>query len=229
MATFSYNSTSDQDDLLDLVEVWADKVTATGQSIGINRSAVYNQAVQAMRMVLQALPLQAVQEVNTDGSGQAVTNGSSWTDVEVPTDLLRFLNLMLAEWDRPVHETRDPRSDLARLQYNPNAAGDARNPEIVKMADSGSGTGMVYRCWPQDSTPSIDQFEYVAETAPEDLPEEIQKPTIMQTAGYVLVSDKEQGFNVAFEVAQELMRRIDRNQTPMIQQAFEEVRDQEES
>jgi len=45
----------------------------------------------------------------------------------------------------------------------------------------------------------------------------------------VLVSNKEEGTKLAFEVAQELMRRIDRNQTPMIQQAFEEVRDQEES
>lgn len=228
MATFNYDSSDqDQSDLLDLVEFWADRVTATNQTIGLNRESTYDQAVQAMRHVLQRVPLEAVKELTADGSGETVTNNGTYTDVEVPEDLITFLNLKLSEWDRPVHETIDPKSNQHRLQYNPKTSGDKRNPVVVDVADAGATNGHVYRCWPQDSTPTVETFSYLPETAPEAVPDNLKSPIITQTAGYALVSQKEGGVETMFNVTTLLINNIRRGKKMMVQEAVQQVQQNE--
>lgn len=230
MATFDYTETAAQNALIDQVEGWADKVTATNQSIGINRTATYEVYLQdAMRQVLQAVPHDAVKEASADGSSQAATNpGSEYTRVPEPADLLIFMNLELAEWDRPVLETVDPRSDQHRLQYNSFTQADARNPIVVSMADAAAASGKELRCFPQDSTPTLSGFNYIPETAPENVPDALQPAMRAMAASFVLVADKEEGSELMWSVAQRLIQGIRRGQKMMIQQAFEEVRQSQE-
>jgi hypothetical protein len=227
MATFDYTQTQSQDDMIDLVEFWADKVTATNQTIGLNRDATYRQMVQAMRHVLQRVPLNAVKELTGDGSGQSATNNSSYTEIVVPEDLLTFLNLKLSEWDRPVHETIDPRSNQHRLQYNSVTSGDRRNPVVANVAQASAANGQVYRCWPQDSTPTIDEFNYLPETAPEEVPDGIKDPIITQSAAYVLTSQKEGGVETMFNVTTLLINNIRRGEKMMVQEAMRQVQQEE--
>ena len=229
MATFTYSQASDQDEMIDMVEYWADKVTAAGQSIGITRPSVYKQLVQSMRLVLQAVPFDAVMETPADGSGQTASNDGNYTDVVAPGDLLKFLALRFTDWNRPVHEWVDPRSETAGLQYNSYATGDAQNPVVTRVPDSSAAHGTVFRAWPQDSVPTAKTFEYVPEMAPEKAPDDLQDIIIVQAAGYALVSDNEAGAETAFAIATELIRMIDRGKTPMVQEALQQVRQQQEN
>lgn len=228
MATFDYTNTQAQDDLIDLVEYWADKVTPTSQSVGINRDSAYRQLVQAMRNVLQRAPRAALDEASADGSSQSATNNGTRTEVELPDDFLVFMNLELSEWERAVYETVDPRSDEHRLQYNTHTQADAYNPTIAKVADPSATNGHVLYCYPQDSTPTVSRFAYVPETAPENVPSTLEDPIVLQATGYVLAANKEGGAETALTMATQLIRQIERGQSPMVQQAFEEVRQQQE-
>ena len=229
MADFQYNQTTEQDAMLEMVEYWADKVTATGQSIGLNRESAYRQLVQAMRNVLQAVPLNAVKELTSTPGTLTPTNDGNYTDVEVPEDLLTFLNLKLADWQRPVHQTIDPRSDQHRLQYNTKTSGDTYNPVVSNVAEASATNGQVYRCWPQDGAPSVDTFNYLPETAPEEVPNDLRDPIITQAAAYVLVSDKEGGVETMFAITDRLIQGIRRGEKVMVQEAFRQVREQEGS
>jgi hypothetical protein len=228
MTDFPYDDTTKQNELIDQVEHWADRVTPTGQSVGVNRSAVYRQMVQAMRNVLQRAPESAVRQASGDGSAQSATNNDNYTAIEVPDDLLVFFNLRLASWERAVYETIDPRSDQHRLQYNKNTQADPYNPVIASIADPSAANGEQLHCYPQGEGPTIDRFAYLPETAPENVPSEIQDPMVLQTVGYTLISNKEQGVDLAFSVATQLLQQLRRGQKPMVRQAFEEVREQQE-
>lgn len=228
MATFSYTDTTAQNDLIDEVEGWADKVTATGQSIGIQRESAYTYLQRAMRNIFQRVPREALDEASADGSGQTATNTGSHTEVELPEDFLIFLNLKLSEWQRRVYETIDPRSDQHRLQYNTHTQADPYNPVIAKVADPTAANGHALLCYPQDATPTLETFAYVPETAPENVPSTLTGPIVIQAAAYVLTSDKEQGIETLMAVADRLVGQIQRGQAPMIQQAFEEVRQQQQ-
>lgn len=225
MATFTYSSSSDQDDLIDEVEGWADKVTATGQSIGINRESIYQYLARAMRLVLQSVPRDAVDKLASDGSGQSTTNQGSYTQVVIPEDFLIFLSLELSEWKRTVYEWVDPRSDQHRLQYNSFTAADAQNPVVSKVPAPSTANGEAFRCYPQDSGPTLSEFAYVPETAPEDVPSQLVGPMVLQATGFTLVADKEEGSQMAFDIATLLMEQIERGKTPMVQEAYEQVRE----
>lgn len=228
MATFDYTNTQAQDDLIDLVEYWADKVTPTSQSVGINRDSAYRQLVQAMRNVLQRVPRAALDEASADGSSQTATNAGSATEVELPDDFLVFLSVKLSDWERAVYETIDPRSDEHRLQYNTHTQADGYNPTVAKVADPTSSNGHKLLCYPQDSAPTVSLFAYVPETAPENVPSTLVDPIVLQATGYVLAANKEGGAETAMTMATQLVRQIERGQSPMVQQAFEEVRQQQE-
>jgi hypothetical protein len=228
MATFSYDDTQAQNDLIDLVEYWADRVTATGQSVGLNRESVYRQLVQAMRNVFQRVPRSALDEAAADGSGQGASNNAGRTEIAIPEDFLVFLNVELGSWKRAVYETIDPRSDEHRLQYNSHTQSDPYNPTVAKVADPSAANGHTLYCYPEGTSPTLDRFAYVPETAPEEVPSTLEDPIVLQATGFVLASSKEQGVETAFSLATQMIRQIERGEAPMVQQAFEEVRQSEE-
>jgi len=227
MATFSYSDTTDQNGLIDQVEYHADRVTATNQTIGINRSAAYDQLVKAMRLILGgAAPRRAVDESASDGSGQSVKNANSRTEIELPDDFMRFLSVRLSEWQREVYELVDPRSNVVRLQPNSVTARDTYNPIAAKVATPSVSSGQSLYCWPQDSSPAIDSLVYVPETAPENMPSTLEDAMVLHATGYVLAAEKEQGAEVAFQLADRLLQQIEKGQRPMVQQAYQEVQQQ---
>jgi len=227
MATFPYNQTADQDALIDQVEYHADMVTATDQTIGINRESTYDQLVKAMRAIFNVAPRRAIDDASADGSGQAATNSHNYTEIPLPDDFSRFLNLRLQEWKRDVYQMVDPRSNRVRLQYNEHTSADLYNPVVAKVAKPSSASGRTIRCWPQDSGPSIDSFAYLPEKAPEDAPEILKEAIILQATSYVLSAQKEKGWQLARQAAREIISQIRVGEQPMVQRAYQEVQEED--
>lgn len=228
MASFTYSSSdSDQNALIDEVEYHADQVTATGQTVGINRDSVYNQLVKAMRAIFTQAPRRAIDDATSDGSAQGASNNASRTEIELPDDFLRFMNLKLAEWKRDVFELVDPRSNRVRMQYNSFTGGDIYNPVAAKVATPNATNGHSLYCWPQDSTPTVETFAYLPELAPESAPEILQEAIILQATSYVLAAQKEQGWQMMQAAAQQLLQQIQVGEQPMVQRAFEQVQSED--
>ena len=229
MATFSYGQTTAEDDLIEEVEYHADRVLATGQTIGLNYEAIYGNLIKAMRHVLNTAPRFAVDKAAADGSGQSANNVNEYTEVVLPDDFSRFMDLRLADWKREVFELTDPRSSQVRLQYNVKTQADLQNPVIAKVPDPGGTSGEALWAWPQDSTPTIDRFTYVAETAPESIPQILKEATILKATSYTLAAGKEEGWQIMDNAYQQIITQIEAGQQPMVQQAIQKAREIEDS
>lgn len=229
MATFEYNATTDQDELVSEVERHADQELATGQTVGTNRASMYSNLVTAMRHVFNAAPREAVDKASADGSGQAVANVYNATEIELPDDFTRFMELRLADWKRDLYELVDRRSDQVRMQYNSFTAAGAHNPVATKAPDPGGASGELIRCWPQDATPTIDRFAYLPELAPEDAPEILKGAIILYATSYTLAAQREPGHQIMERAANVILRQIEAGQQPMVQPAIEQAREQTDS
>jgi hypothetical protein len=223
--TPTYDDTADQNDLISQVEYHADQVTATGQTIGINRESVYDNLVTAMRTVFNSAPRHALDSAAADGSTAQASNTNGYTVIPLPDDFSRFMDLRLAEWKRDVYEMVDPRSNRVRLQYNQFTKADAYNPVASKVPDPSGPSGEAIRCWPQDSGPQISRFTYVAEAAPENCPEILTEAIIMWATSYTLAAEKEQGWEIMRQAAQVILNQVEAGQQPMVQQALQQARE----
>lgn len=225
MANFKYSQTSDQDDLIEEVEYFADYVTPSGQSVGLNYDSIYNNLVKAMRHVLNAAPRDAVDKAAADGSSQSPVNSNEYTEVPIPDDFSRFMDFRLGSWKRPVFELTDPRSNQIRLQYNSKTSADEQNPVVSKVPAPNGNSGEALWAWPQGSTPSIARFSYVAETAPEDIPEILKEAMILKATSYTLSAEKEEGWQIMDQAFQQILVQIETGQRPMARQALESADD----
>lgn len=231
MASFSYSNTTSQDGLIEEVEYHADRVTATGQTIGLNYEAIYDNLVKSMRHVLNVAPRFAVDDAAFDGSSQTPTNTNEYTKVPLPDNFSRFMELRLGDWKREVYELTDPRSNRVRLNYNSKTTADLQNPVVAKVPDPGGSQtpGQALRCWPQDApsgTPAIDRFAYVAEMAPEEVPEILKEAVVLKATAYTLAADKEQGWQIMDQAFRQIITQIEAGQQPMVQQAMREAQEQ---
>jgi len=229
MASFSYNSTTAQDELVSQVEYHADQVIATGQTVGINRESMYDNLVTAMRNVFNAAPRHAVDKASADGTTQAVANVNDATEIELPDNFSRFMGLRLEEWKRDLYEMVDPRSNRVRMQYNSFTSADIHNPVATKVPDPGGPSGELIRCWPQDSTPTIDYFTYLPELAPEDAPAILKEAIILYATSYTLAAQKEEGWQIMEQAANVVLSQIEAGQQPMVQQAIQQAQEIENS
>jgi len=214
MATPTYDSNNtDQQALIARVEYQTDQVTASSQTIGLNKSSIYTSMIEAARHILRSAPQGVVIETTSDGSSATVSNvGSFYTEIECPDDFIRFVMLKLADWQMPIFELTDNRSNAYRLQYNTQAQADTYAPLVFLAPKStpagGSSGNAALWCFPQDSAPTVEMFEYVGTTAPEDMPAELVDPMLWHTTARTLQAQKENGFSEAFERAQASMRDI---------------------
>lgn len=216
MATFSYAQTSAEDELIDRVEYQADKVTPTGQSVGINRESVYQQLGEAGVAIVRQAPRRVLKEAASDGTGQPVTNPTSdYTEIELPGTFLRFLSLKLAEWNREIFQLVDERSNVWRLQRNTQTRADIAEPKAAILA-APTKDGAILRAYPQDSTPTIDRLVYITETPPEDFPDELVDPMVLRATGRVLQAQKEAGAEAAYQKAARQLQNLQVGQVPMI-------------
>jgi hypothetical protein len=229
MATFSYDDTTSQNDLIAQVEVHADKVTPDTQSVGINREAVYDHLVTSMRNIFNAAPRHAIDKASADGSGQTISNINEYSEIELPDDFSRFLSLRLDSWMRELYELVDPRSNQVRLQYNTYTSADGYNPVATKVADPTGASGEKVRAWPQaSSTPTITEFTYLAETAPENAPEILKEAIILQATSYTLAADGEEGWDVMRQASNIILRQVEAGQQPMVQQALRRAQEMQD-
>jgi len=224
MATFTYDDTTDQNNLISEVEVHADKVTPNTQSVGINREAVYDHLVTAMRNVFNSAPRHAVDKASADGSGQSIANVNGYSEIPIPDDFSRFFSLRVDSWERELYELIDPRSSQVRLQYNQYTSADRYNPVAAKVPDPTGASGEKIRCWPEGSTPSIDEFTYLPELAPENAPEILQESIVLWATSYTLAADGEEGWQVMRNAAQIILQQVEAGQQPMVQQALRQAR-----
>jgi len=217
MATYD-SSNAAQQALIDRVEYRADQVTASGQTIGLNRESVFDEMVEASRNVLRRVPNVFVLPASTDGSGSTAANvGSSHTEIELPDDFIRFLSVECDEWKRAVYDLTDPRTDLYRMQFNSRAQADIYNPVVALVSKSTATSGQALQCFPQDATPTIAALEYVGETDPSTMPPELVDPMLWETTGRALQAQKEDGAAAAYELAQQSISNL------MIGQKGEEI------
>jgi len=209
MPTFTYNGDPAQDTLIDRVEYHADKVTPSGQTVGINRQSVYKQLSEAARTIVRQVPRTIVNPVSAVGNGATANNVQMYTEIELPEDFLRFLHVKLSSWIRPVHFLVDPRSDQWRMQYNAQSRADIYNPVVSIMAKPQVTGKQVIQMFPQGTTPTIEFMPYVPETAPEDMPTELRDPMVQRATGRVLQAQKEPGAEAAFAKAQRQINNLD--------------------
>jgi hypothetical protein len=199
MGTYAGGSDPDQEELIDRVEYQADRVTPSGQSVGLNREAVYLQLDEAADVVLRQAPRDLIDAATTDGASATINNpaGSVFSEVELPADFLRFMLIQLGDWKRPVAQTIDARTDQFRHQYNTYTQADTTNPVVAKLPDPTTSNGQILHCYPQDGTPSISRFAYIGETAPENMPEGLKDIMVLRATARVLQAQKEQGAQAA--------------------------------
>ena len=224
MASFSYNGTAAEDDLIGDVQYWADEVLATGQTIGPDPENMYEALVAAMRTTLNGAPRAATDHIADDGSGQMITNTNEHSEVALPDTFLELLELRLASWGKEVYRLHDPRSERVRQQYDPHTRTDVANPVVTKVP-SPDGTGEQLRCWPQGAGPSIDRFLFVPQVAPEEGPQDLKHPMVFWAGAYVLTAEKEQGAQALQQAARLMLRQIDAGMMPLPQQALSEADD----
>lgn len=215
MASFSYSQTSGQDELIDRVEYQADKVTPAGQSVGINRSSVYQQLGEAGLSILRKAPKHVIKEAGTDASGQTASNVGDYTQIQLPPKFLRFMSLKLETWDRAVYELVDERSNQWRLQGNSMTQADVANPVAALIALPTVGSGQVIHAYPQDSAPAIGRFAIIEELPPEDIPDELKDIVVLEATGRVLQAQKEAGAEAAYNKAAIQLRQLKVGKTPM--------------
>ena len=229
MATFTYDDTPEQNELISQVESHADKETPQAQSVGINRKSVYDHLVTAMRNVFNAAPRTAVDEASADGSSESASNNVDSTELLLPDDFMRFMSLRLASWERVLYELVDPRSNQIRLQHNTYTAADPYSPVAAKVPAPTESSGEKIRCWPQDDAPTVEEFTYLPELAPESAPEILQEAIILWATSYTLAADGEQGWDVMRQAAQIILQQIQAGQQPMVQQALRQARQEDDS
>jgi hypothetical protein len=224
MASFSYNGTTDEDDLISDVQYWADKALATGQTIGPSSADVYEALVAAMQTTLNGAPRAATDHIADDGKGQTVTSRNEYSEVALPDTFLELLELRLASWGKEAYRLHDPRGERVRRQYDSHTRSDAANPVVTKVP-SPDGNGEQLRCWPQGSGPSIDRFLFVPQLAPEEVPQDLKHPMVFWAGAYVLTAEKEEGAQPLQQAARLMLRQIDAGMMPLPQQALSEADD----
>jgi hypothetical protein len=200
--------------LVDRVEYHAERVTPQGETVGLNTSSIEKQLEEAARVMLRKAPLRVVARLAVTGS-VALTNKAGpppYTEIEVPTDWLRHVHVMLADWERPVYELIDSRSNQHRLQVNSQTQADAYNPVLVLDTN---GTDVVLRGYPQDSAPDYAHLAYVDEVPPDGMPEVLIDPMVLRAASRVVQSSMEAGHEPLANRAQRRLAAIKTGERPM--------------
>ena len=211
-----------QENLVRRVIRRADRQTPSGQSIGPDEERIYeDDLVDAVRYILNEGPRRAVDEVSTDASGGTVTNVSNRTEIVLPDEFVRFLNLELGDWNRAVYTLVDPRSSKHRTATIPSAGADAHNPVATKVARATESSGHVLLAYPQDSGPTVEHLNVVEETRPENLPDDLVPALTFRAAGYFLQSEQEQGATTALKMADALLRQVAEGQVPIVGEAVQ--------
>lgn len=226
MPDFSYDGTSEQDDLVGDVKFYADMVTASGQSIGTLDEDVYQALVRALRDVYNRAPYHAVTQASKDGSGMGATNEQRHTRITVPNDFLRFLELRLEEWTAHLSALHEPRSERVQRQYNSATAADGYQPVATKAPAPGLTSGEEIRAWPQDSGPQVATFSYVPEEAPEEAPEDLRDAIVLQAAYYLLAATTEQGWQLMQDASSVVLRGLNAGERIPARQALAEADDE---
>jgi hypothetical protein len=223
--TFSYDDTSDEQELVADARRHADEELATGQTIGTDEEAMYKYLVRAMRHVINTAPRGATDVIAVSGSGQSPTNKNECTEIPVPDDFSRFLDLRLGSWGRSVLELTDPRDNDVRLQFHAKTRADAANPIVAKVPHPSADAALW--AWPQDGAATIDRFMYVPEVAPEGMAPLLQGAVVLKAASYALAADQEQAWQVMDQAQRQYLSRVQAGEQPMLREAIQEARGSE--
>ncbi len=119
--------------------------------------------------------------------------------IPCPTDFLRFVNIRLNSWSKPVTELIPEENDAEYsaqkniswtrgTELKPKAAlisfADYTDEEISATIPN---VGLAIECFTSKATPTtIGQFYYVPRLAPDKLPEDLVDPVVWQCAGRVM-------------------------------------------
>jgi len=236
MASFTYDpNDSDQKALVDRVRVKLDEVTATGQTIGTNGDRIYEQLVEAMRTVLALASARPtlrprLYQLATDASSSSASPVTSSDEgdflrIEAPQDFIDFVRLKLSSWEMAVANTSDRFISDDTVQYETiqisYAAPDAYNPVVAMVSDPSFDPGIVFECYPTDSTNNpIEVFSYVGDTAPEAVPYLLEEILLYEAAANVLQNyrDEMDAANMAYNKARQILSERAtslQQQTPM--------------
>jgi len=203
MATYDPNNT-DQQELIALVKRRIDEVTARGQSIG-DEDGVFEELDDAADEVLRAAPYRETYPAVSTASPLPTNEGSTHTVVEAPDDYIRFAALRLSDWKRRVSETILPQSDLYRQQFTSYTSRDAFRPLVAEVPDGSLTSRTALHCFPQDTGPSLETFDYLGSTAPADMPTELVDAMTWEAASRVLQSQSDQGWQAARQRARMIL------------------------
>ena len=225
--TFSYTGTSDEQELVADARRHADEELATGQTIGTDAEAMYKYLVRAMRHVINTAPQGATDVIAIDGSGQSPSNENEYTEILVPDDFSRFLDLRLGSWGRSVLELTDRHDSAVRLQFDAKTRADAAHPIVTKMPHPSADAALW--AWPQGGAPTINRFMYVPEIAPEDMAPPLRGAVVLKAASYALAADREEAWQVMEQAQRQYLSHVQAGEQPMVQQAINQAREQTDS
>ena len=147
---------------------------------------------EAAKNVLQIAPLHMITPVSS-----STVSGTPYTDtktgyVVLPEDYLRLYSFKMTEWLKEVNVPIGIQSKLYQIQRNKYSRGGIAKPVVVlNNRKIGSTVSKILEYFSVLSAHTIDRFLYIAETAAEDLNNDLLEALTWQCAGKILQNIKE--------------------------------------
>lgn len=144
---------------------------------------------EATRELLLTAPLRLLPQRDFS-TAEIVGSGDGSGTVALPGNFLRLALFRLRGWLRPVFETIGTEDPLYARQLNPVTRGGPAKPVAVLLRDT-EGLRLQWFSLPQGVEPHIARALYVADLAPEGLPDTLSDPLCWLTASLVLTVTNE--------------------------------------
>lgn len=144
---------------------------------------------EATRELLLTAPLRLLPQRDFS-TAEIVAAGDGSGTVALPKDFLRLASFRLKGWLRPVSETISTEDPAYSRQLNPVTRGGPAKPVAALLRDTG-GRWLQWFSLPMGIEPSIARALYVADIAPEELPDLLADPLCWLAAALVLTVTNE--------------------------------------
>lgn len=179
-----------------------DEATATEYSNLATRYPIADFLREATREMLLTAPLRLLPKEDFS-TAEIIASGDGSGTVALPGDFLRLAIFRLRGWLRPVFETIDTEDPLYARQLNPVTRGGPAKPVAALLRDT-QGLRLQWFSLPLGIRPVIAQALYVADLAPEELPDMLSDPLCWLAAALVLAVTNEAAASAAARQRYEL-------------------------
>lgn len=166
-----------------------DEATASEYGGLASRYPIADFLREATRELLLTAPLRLLPQQDFS-TAEIIASGDGSGTVALPGDFLRLAIFRLRGWLRPVFETIGTEDPLYARQLNPVTRGGPAKPVTALLRDT-EGLRLQWFSLPPGIEPRIARALYVADLAPEKLPDTLADPLCWLAASLVLTVTNE--------------------------------------